>query len=300
MINLSKSELEIKKDFSSIYNKPTPYDYLLEMRRLEYRIPDFTSPLYQFLADKIRSHIKQPVKIFDIGSSYGINSALMTFDISMNDLYNFFIRKNPQSITKAANFFAQLPRRHPYLEFYLLDVCNEALKFAKQANFCKEYYSSNLEEETPDKNMQQRLPYIDLFISTGGIGYVGKKTFEKLFRCINTNKNNSATYENIIMPKPIFAFSLLRIFPEEEIKNTFEKNDFVLIKSEVKPLKQRKFYDKTEKNQALSLLRSRGIDTSSLESNGFYYADFFVGGPANHENLIAQWLEQMEKSKLVP
>ena len=85
-------ELEVKKDFSNIYTREFPNAYLEEMKRLQYRIPDKTKPLYLAIADQLYSSLQRPINVLDIGSSYGINSALMKHGLEMSELDDFFLK----------------------------------------------------------------------------------------------------------------------------------------------------------------------------------------------------------------
>ena len=83
-------ELVVKKDFTDIYTRKTPIEYLKEMKRLQYRIPDLTKPLYLSLAEQLHNKLQRPITILDLGSSYGINSALMIHNLTMSELDDFF------------------------------------------------------------------------------------------------------------------------------------------------------------------------------------------------------------------
>ena len=252
-------ELVVKKDFSDVYVQKYPAPYLEEMKNVEYRIPDQTKPLYKHLAERIVNYVKRPVKILDIGSSYGINSALLNHELIMSELDKFFIEQNPNpSIKSTQNFFDDLPNNDPNLEFYLIDTSSPALDFAEKAGLCQDSFCINLEKETISDKLQQVMQDIDLIISTGCVGYIGWKSFEKIFEKIGSDR----------APLPIFVFTLLRIFPSEEIEKVFKDNGFELIKTRIGPLKQRRFYDKTEMNDTLELLKSKNIDATNLEESG--------------------------------
>jgi len=60
-------ELAVKKDFTDIYTQNSPYEYLKEMRKLQYRIPDFTKPLYLSLAEQLFNKLHRPVNVLDLG-----------------------------------------------------------------------------------------------------------------------------------------------------------------------------------------------------------------------------------------
>lgn len=277
-------ELVIKKDFTNIYIQETPTPYLEQMSNLGYRIADQTKPLYCHIAERMINQQKTPIKILDVGSSYGINSALMRHSLTMTELDEFFLDSNPYpSIKETKDFFEELPINDSRFEFYLNDMSQPALDFAQKVGLCNNNFSTNLEEEPVPEKFKNIIKNIDLIISTGCIGYIGWKTFENIFSTITSSG-----------PNPIFAFTSLRIFPLEDIKQVFEKNGFEMIKTNVGPLKQRQFHDEDEKAETIKLLRERGIETKGLEEKGFYYADFYVGGPKKSKHIWSSWIQSLE------
>ncbi|MFB5610890.1 MAG: hypothetical protein ACE5R3_06395 [Nitrosopumilaceae archaeon] len=277
-------ELVVKKDFSNIYTQDHPTPYLEEMKNLEYRIPDQTKPLYKHLAERILNYKKRPVKILDLGSSYGINSALLNHQLVMEELDDFFVTKDPHpSIKSTQNFFDELPNKDDNLEFYLVDTSSSALNFAEKAGLCENSFCVNLEKESGSSEFQQTIRDIDLFISTGCVGYIGCKSFARIFDNIYDKS-----------PLPIFAFTVLRIFSMEDIERVFKENNFSLINTQIGPLKQRRFHDETEMNDTLDLLKNRNVDTKNLEETGYYFADFYVGGPKNIKSTWLSWVQNLE------
>lgn len=256
------------------------------MKNLGYRIPDQTKPLYQHLAERMSNYLRRPLRILDLGSSYGINSALMNYELVMGELDDFFVNHGSPSINETQNFFDELPNKNPKFEFYLVDTSSPALEFAKKSGLCQDSFCVNMEKENISPQFAQTLNKIDLIISTGCIGYVGWKSFEKLFDFIEKYSRS---------PLPVFAFTVLRIFPMDEIENIFEKNNFKLVKTKVGPLRQRRFYSDDEMKKSVDLLNKRGIDTSGLEEKGYYFADFYVGGPSNIKSSWLSWLENLEQ-----
>ncbi len=287
-------ELDVKKKFTDIYTQNSPYEYLNEMRKLHYRIPDFTKPLYKSLAEQLYQNLNRPINILDLGSGYGINSALLTFDLTMSDLYNYFLKnENPPTIEQTEQFFAQQPHRNSKFNFYQIDISAPALKFSEKAGLCKGSLCVNLENQNP--NMPEEFFPIDLVIATGCIGYIGYKSFERLFEILNeyqakvglTKKNNRIT--------PMFAFSILRIFPIDKIARAFDYYGFTLKKSEIEPICQRRFVNEDEMQQTMSLLQDNGIATSNLEETGSLFADFYVGCLKEQRQELVLYVKQLER-----
>ena len=272
-------ELKVKRDFTDIYTQKFPNDYLKEMKRLDYRIPNKTKPLYLSIAKKIYDKVSRKIKILDIGNSYGINSALMQYDLTMSDLDAFFLKKDP-SIEQSQEFFEKLSSKD-FFEFNQIDISKPALKFSENVNLCKKGICVNLET---DDLSRQELPPSDMIIATGCIGYIGYRAFSNIFEIIKNQKTETISGNPVL--RPVFAFSVLRIFDMGEIEKTFDYYDYSLVKIDLPPIRQRKFADLNEKHKTLSLLHDKGIDTKWLEDDGYFYADFYLANPKKLENQL--------------
>jgi hypothetical protein len=268
-------ELAVKKDFTDIYTQKLPNAYLNEMKRLDYLIPDKTKPLYLSLAKQLYKKLSRAIKILDIGSSYGINSSLMKYDLNMSELNDFFSKKPTKE--QSRQFFNNLPSDDT-LNFYQIDISEPALRFSEDVQLCKKGICVNLETENlPVKE----IPQFDMVIATGCIGYIGHKAFSNLFELIKKQRSDNGPSAK---KGPFFAFSVLRIFEMEKIKKTFDNYGYSISKTDIKPIRQRRFSDSDEKQKTISLLHSKGIDTRRLESDGHFYADFYVASPKKPEN----------------
>ncbi|BDQ31653.1 MAG: hypothetical protein K5798_04385 [Nitrosopumilus sp.] len=281
-------ELAVKKDFTNIYTQKFPNAYLKEMKRLDYRIPDKTKPLYLSIAKQLYKKLSKKINIMDIGSSYGINSALMKYDLKMSELDDFFLEQEP-SIEQSKQIFENLSYDDTF-DFYQIDISEPALKFSENLGLCKKGICVNLESgNLPIKN----IPRSDLIIATGCIGYIGYKAFSNLFELIK--KQQSESDLEFSDKDPVFAFSVLRIFDMEKIESTFDHYDYSLVKSDLKPIRQRRFSDFEEKHKTISLLHSKGIDTKWFEDDGHFYADFYIASPKRLETSLITMSEKLKR-----
>lgn len=282
-------ELSLKKDFTDVYMQESPYNYLKTMKMVEYRIPNETKPLYLSLVDQIYEKVGRPVNILDLGSSYGINSALMTYNLTMEEMDAFFLKeKTPPTTSEVKEFFRNLPKRNKKFNFYQVDISAPALRFSEEVGLCNGSLCVNLETET--LRIPKSFGHIDMVIATGCVGYIGYKSFSRLFETFPEPEKDRLD-DRIT---PLFAFSILRMFPIDKIKKTFEHYGFALQKSDIEPMPQRHFYNKDEMNNTISLLKERGLETANLEETGYYYADFYVGTPKEHEKVLTSLIKELE------
>jgi hypothetical protein len=284
-------ELTIKKDFTDIYTQNSPYEYLKEMRKLQYRIPDSTKSLYLSLAEQLFDKLQRPINVLDLGSSYGINSALMKYNLTMSQLDDFFLKEKEPTKEQTRQFFKNIPKNDS-LNFYQIDISRPALKFSEDLDLCKKGICVNL--ETSNLVLQKELSQIDMVIATGCIGYIGYKAFSNLLEVIKDQQSNSSQSKTEHIT-PIFAFSVLRIFDMEKIQKTLNYYGYSLVRSDLKPIPQRHFSDSEEKSRTLCLLHDKGIDTKGYEDDGDFYADFYVANPKRLENQLVSMSRNMEK-----
>jgi len=271
------NELKVKKDFTDIYTQDSPYGYLKEMERLEYDISDSTKPLYNSIIEQLEKTLSRPINILDLGSSYGINSSLMKYNLTMSKLNNFFLNKTKPTKKETKQFYEGCAR-NDNLNFYQIDISEEALKFSEEMDLCERGINVDLEAEK--LNLLESFPKIDLVIATGCIGYIGYKAFSNLLKVIKNRQSNSIE-SGKEYAAPIFAFSVLRMFDIDDIKEVFEMNDYSIVKSDIKSIRQRNFSDPKEKAQTISILHNMGIDTEKYEDDGNFYADFYIAKSKN-------------------
>ena len=283
-------ELKVKKVFTNIYTQNSPYEYLKEMRKLQYRIPDSTKTLYLSLAQQLFNKLHRPVNVLDLGSSYGINSALMKYNLTMSQLDDFFLKEKEPTKEQTRQFFENLPKNDA-LNFYQIDISEPALNFSEDMGLCKKGLNVNLETEKLD--LPQELSQIDMVIATGCIGYIGYKAFSNLLEEIKNQQSTSKSETKLVTP--VFAFSVLRIFDMNKIQKTFDYYGYSLLKSELTPICQRHFSGTDEKSQTISLLHGKEIDTKGYEDDGNFYADIYVASPKRLENQLISMSRNMEK-----
>jgi hypothetical protein len=66
------------------------------------------------------------------------------------------------------------------------------------------------------------------------------------------------------------------MFDMKDIEEVFEMYDYSIVKSDIKPIRQRNFSDPKEKTQTISILHNMKINTEKYEDDGNFYADFYI------------------------
>ena len=258
---------ERKADFTQLYDRPDPRDYLHTMSALDYRIPQLAVPTF----DAVIAHTGAST-ILDVCCSYGINASQLRFQPDLDTLAARYTRTELATIHTDAliardrAYFAAHPRGNQ-LQVLGLDISAPAIGYAIRAGLLTAGWAENLETSDPSPSLCSGLRNVELIISTGGVGYVGKSTFNRLL-------------DSLAHPDRLWAaIYVLRMFDYTEIADTFAQYDLVTEQLPNRRLRQRRFVDRAEHEAANHDVRLRGLDPIGWESEGWYYADCYLTRP---------------------
>ncbi len=259
------SELDGKAQFDDVYFENSPHSYLRAMSQVGYYLPDQTLPYYENIIENLIPQ-RDSIRILDVGSSYGVNAALLKHSFSMQTLYNLFLTDRSSMNSEDLQEFFEKRIARPELTFYGLDISEPAVRWATTVGLCSEGFACDIESHLTQE-LRESLPEIDLVVSTGCIGYLGAKGIFNLFSEIAKNKRR---------PRPPFAFSALRMVDLAAIEEALSLCQYRLTRVNKQPFLQRNFADSTEKESLLQNLHSKGVTTSQFEETGGLYANFYV------------------------
>jgi hypothetical protein len=264
---------EVKADMDGIYDQPDPRLYFRVLNKLDYDIPNAAKPIVQQLIGHLQSEGHAPVHLLDVGSSYGINAALLKYDLSMSELYAHWGQRllrdaSPEDvIDNDRSFFDQLDVAED-IRVTGLDVAENAVSYGAEVGLLDDGIATNLETNLLPDNVAKGLSSVDLIMSTGCVGYVTERTFEQLLPATSQNR------------EPWLANFVLRMFPFDPIAESLSDRGYVTEKLEGRTFVQRMFASTDEQEKVLEQLADRGIDTRGKEDDGSYHAEFYLSRPS--------------------
>jgi SAM-dependent methyltransferase len=265
---------EAKANLNHIYNQPDPRAYFRELHKLRYAIPGAAKPILRKLISRLQTRRNNSVHVLDLGCSYGVNAALLKHDLSMQDLYEHWgegglAEAAPEEIVAYdRRFFGDL-EKDERISVIGLDQAESAVAFAEEAGLLDDGLAVNLETGPLPESATENLAQVDLVTSTGCVGYVTEKSFERLLPAVTQER------------APWMGNFVLRLFPFDPIEETLKDWGYVTEKLEGRTFVQRDFASAQEQEQVLEQLRGRGMDPSGKESEGHLMAEFFLSRPAN-------------------
>ena len=255
-----------KTDFSRIYTRPDPREFVAALRPLRYQVPRLARPVIE---RELAGRTDRPV--LDVCCSYGVNAAQLRCGVDLDQLAERYADPalaalDPAALTAAdAGFFAGRLVA-PEATVLGLDASAPAVEYALGAGLLAGGWAEDLESGPPSAALAAGVSGVGTVVCTGGVGYVGERTFGHLL--------------DVLDPTDLrFVVFVLRVFDYGPIAAVLERHGLV---TERLPgtFPQRRFADAAEQEAAVHDVRARGLDPGGRETDGWYHAECFVSRPA--------------------
>jgi hypothetical protein len=273
-----------KASFEHIYNLGDPREYFETLGRLDYRAPQngylVFYPLIQ-AKKRILGHGSEEITVVDLCCSYGINAALLKYDVTLDDLYERYRSEELASLSSEelvaadAEFYRSRKREAPP-RVVGIDVAENAIRYALRAGLLDEGFTENLEEDEPSDALRKAVAAADLLTVTGGVGYVWESTFDRLLGCM-TEKGSV----------PWVATFPTRMMDYRPIAKVLSKYGLVTEKLPDYTFVQRHFASIEEQEYVLGELSSLGIDPEGKEAAGLYHTECYLSCPSAQASEIS-------------
>jgi len=268
---------QAKADFTGIYHAPTPHAYLREMARLGYQIGEQAKPYLAAATDFLgeRNECDEPVRMLDLGSSYGVASALVKYGCSLEELLAFFDNRAPEAslacIQSTKRWLAAVPPRRD-IGIVGFDSSAPAIAFGEATGLLDEGIATDLEQPgaVPTPAERECVRRSNLLVSTGAVGYVTERTFSPVLA--DLGKDHPGAFGQAAV------LTVLRMFDISPIAGCFADAGLQFEPLSGVLLPQRAFASDQEKNEILEILSERGIDTEGAESDGILFAEVWIAG----------------------
>jgi len=262
-----------KAIFDDIYAARDPRPYYHAMASLDYSIPEEAKPHFLEMFERCRKALgRERLRVLDLGASYGVNAALLKWNLNLEQLYDRYATPEQRNADRAEllrsdqAFFHRQGGQHE-LQITALDISVNALDYALEAGIVDTVLSANLEDRPPTPRETGILARTDCVISTGCIGYVTEKT---LLRIIDTCGAQ----------RPWMTHCILRMFALEPFEDALRSRGY-RVQRLSQPVQQRRFASQDEQESVIRRLEELGVDPSGYESTGRLYATVIDAVPAD-------------------
>ncbi|KNB54204.1 hypothetical protein AC230_02915 [Streptomyces caatingaensis] len=260
--------------FDDIYDRPDPRAYFTRLAPLEYRIPHHAQPVFRAaVADLARRRPGRPVTVVDLCCSYGINAALLNHDVTLDELYDRYTGPATAGLSRAElaasdrEFYASR-RRPEAVPVVGVDVSARAVAYAVDAGLLDAGFAENLEAAPAGPALAAALAPADLVTVTGGLSYIGPRTFDA-----------------VVAPSGgrvrVVAFAV-RPVDYRPVAEALARHGLVTTASG-RTYPQRRFTGPEERRVVLERVRAAGLDPAGREAEGHYHAALYVSRPSAEE-----------------
>lgn len=262
-----------KVSLEHIYTAPDPRDYFITLQRLGYCIPQLALPHFARLIDTYRRarRVSTPT-IVDIGSSYGINAALIRYGTNMNRLYKHYGCQSAGALCRDAlikrdRMCLTAQSSKDDSRWVGLDRSAPALAYAIDAGLLDDAINADFEHDQPSAEQLGQLENTDIVLSTGCVGYVTEKTITRIIDASGDKR-------------PWMAHFVLRMFSFKAVADALAVRGYETRKV-AGVFRQRRFAVPQEQARVFAALADAGVDYRGVEDDGWLYAELYISTPAN-------------------
>lgn len=249
-----------KASFDEIYDRNHPTPYFTALKPLEYQVPGHAQPVIRRCVSELRRlRRKSRITVLDLCSGYGINGALLNYDVSFDDLFDLyqprFVHATPaERLARDRLFFAA--RRRANANAYVIghDVAANALGYGIDAGILDAPLRANLEQRPLRFNEAHMVAETDLVTVTGGLSYIGGATFEHVLRGLRR--------------RPWVLFFPLRHVVIDDVREVLSSAG-LRIEQVPRPLRQRRFKDNRERQAVLSRMSENDALADAARSSEY-------------------------------
>ncbi len=264
-----------KASFDEAYESPDPRKYFDTLGRLDYRAPQNGQLLFPTLIEAKKregDRSEEEVTVVDLASAYGVMGALLKYDVTLADLYERYRSEELAGLSSkelaGADFeFFGSRKREAAPKVVGIDVSENAIRYALRAGLLDEGFAENLEENEPTHGLRKAVAAMDLLVVTGGIGYVGERTFHRLLGSMTEGR------------VPWVATFPTRMVDYGPIAEVLSEYGLYTEKLPDRTFVQRRFESAEEQEYVLEELEGMGIDPEGREAAGYYHTEFYLSRP---------------------
>ncbi|MEJ2432633.1 MAG: class I SAM-dependent methyltransferase [Pseudolabrys sp.] len=264
---------QAKMDFSDLYSSKDPRNYFKYLGQLDYIIPHLAQTIFAQLIRARQELQSEPVTVLDLGCSYAINGALMKYAIDYEALRQRYTAPALQTLSSDElldldrHYYRAWPR-HEGVRVIGLDISENAIRYGEKCGLLDRGLAIDLESRDLAPDEAADLADVDIIVSTGCVGYVTSKTFERVMNAIKRGR------------APWVASFVLRMFPFDEIEKTLNSYGLVTELYEGATFVQRRFANREEMEATIRKVEARGLDSEGRETEGLYHANLFISRPS--------------------
>jgi hypothetical protein len=242
-----------------------PSAFFERFEELDYRTPAYAATLLRHVLGALS---EQDNVIVDLGSSYGINAALINHAVSLPGLYAHYRRDGKATtawrIEEDRRFFTAT-RRSDAVPVIGIDVSSSAINYGISVGLLVAGITSDLEHDRQDHDASVLLRRSTLISASNPVEFLGSRTFITL---IGASAH-----------PPVITGFFLRWRDVRPIAQSLAVAGYEFRADYCSVFPLRRFDSVADRRAAVSGLRRLGLKETAVETNGYHGAVPFVAIP---------------------
>ncbi|MEX2659021.1 MAG: hypothetical protein WD232_04945 [Acidimicrobiales bacterium] len=257
-----------KSNFDKIYTEPDPRAYYETLGGLGYEIPAHSATLFGQVASIVGNG--HPAKVVDLCCSYGVNSAMLKYDVGFDEVLSHYIDPacrdlgREELLCRDRGWLAERASVDAPVVVGV-DASAPAIDYACEAGLLDGGMAEDLEVAEPSDALTAELADVDLISVSGGIGYITERTIDRVLDRAES---------------PWVAALCLRWVDFGPIVDAAARHGLVTERLDDTTFPQRRFADDAERDHVLAELEEMGIEPDGREAEGWHHTDFYLLRPA--------------------
>ena len=281
--NQGKREQKIVTIFDDIYDLEDSRSYYRAMDLAGFRTAHFAASAFRAILSELKRQRGQSrVSVVDFASGYGIASALMRHDLSLDEVLNRYrdpwFDEASSDAVKAADrdWFAGARRAEEADRYYGIDIASRALDYGKTVGIYDDAFAENLQENAPSPTLASALADCDLIVECGSVAHMLPLALDGLLKSCPR--------------KPWVAMSPIRGNDTAEAFDVLASHGLEVDTLGLPPFPHRRFADPAEQARAIANANMRGHDTEGYETTGYFHAQILLARSAAEATPVDTWL----------
>ncbi|WP_421999979.1 hypothetical protein [Roseovarius mucosus] len=269
--------------FDDTYDQPDCRAYFRMMDRLGYRNQHHAVAGFRAgLAEMMRLRGLEQARIVDFASSYGIVSALMAHELSLEQVFAryrqpvFDSASSAEVIDLDRGWLAGLRRPAPALHVTGIDVMPNAVAYGRAVGLFQSGFVEDLERAEPSEGLGRELARCDMIVECGSVAQLMPRALDRMLAACGP-------------VKPWVMTSPIRGNERPEATEVLRAHGLVVERLPIPPFIHRRFESPEEQARAIANAQAAGHDTEGVETTGHFHAQILLARPEAECTDPADW-----------
>ena len=270
--NQGKPNQKIVTIYDDIYDLPDCRSYYRAMRHAGFRTAHHATAAFRtILQDLKRLRGLNTVNVVDFASGYGIASALMRHDVTLEEVLEryedpwFDDAKVDDAINADRDWYSNLRAAGQSDRYAGIDIAGNAMAYGKAVGIYDEAFAENLQEDAPGPALSEFLQSCDLIVECGSVAHMLPDALDRILVTA--------------LRKPWIATAPIRGNDSARALEVMQDHGLQVEVLDMPPFRHRRFANDDEQKRAIENAKARGHETNGYESMGYFHAQVYLARP---------------------